>query len=267
MRLQCEIYIPGSRITYETYRVHLTRYIFAAKYVKDARVLDIACGSGYGSSYLIRKGAKSVIGVDMSEEAVNIAKANFQKPGLSFQVGTAENLPFADKSFDVITSMGTIDHMNNPAAFLQHAQRVLRPGGYFICSLLNREAMSPFPIREIVDPCHTIEYTPMELSDLVGQYFNQGEAYGENFGKKRLMQLRRTIYYVIYRKIHMPYAVPVLMQRSLAKLGHKDLSHITYREDTIDADLLSDNEWTPITSKKAASRFINYIVMGQKALD
>jgi ubiquinone biosynthesis O-methyltransferase len=266
LRLQCEIYIPGSRITYETYRIHLTRYIFASKYVKGARVLDIACGSGFGSSYLIRKGAESVTGVDLSEEAINIAKNNFQKRGLTFQVGTAEDLPFADNSFDIITSMGTIDHMNDPALFLRHAQRVLQPGGYFISSLLNREVITPFPLHEIVDPSHIIEYSPMELNNLVNKYFINVQTYGENYGKRRLMQLRRLVYYIVYRKIHMPYAVPVLMQRSLAKLDHKDLSFITYSEDAIDAGLLSDNEWTLITSSKMASTFINYIVTGQKAI-
>jgi ubiquinone/menaquinone biosynthesis C-methylase UbiE len=264
LEMQCELYVPGSRITQETYRIHLARYVFASKFVPGADVLDVACGSGYGSSYLLRKGAKSVVGADINEDAIKAAITNFQRAGLTFQAAKAEDLPFPADSFDVITSMGTIDHLDDPGAFLLGAQRALRDGGYFICSLLNREMITPFPVKEIVDPYHKIEYAPLELADLVSHYFGNIKLYGQNCGHKRWWQIRRIVYYIIYRKLHLPYAVPLKMQRFIALLGKKELKYMTYSEDRIDSDFATDNEWTQITSKEMASKFANYLVVGQK---
>jgi ubiquinone/menaquinone biosynthesis C-methylase UbiE len=267
--MQCEIYIPGSRITYYTYRTHLARYVFAAQYVKDRQVLDIACGSGYGSSYLFRKGAKSVVGADINEEAIQIAKTNYQGSGLTFQVARAEVLPFADKSFDVITSMGTVDHMDQPDEFMLGSHRVLRDGGYFIVSLFNREVINPSLVKEIIDPYHKTEYSPMELADLIGKHFTDVKVYGQNYGGKRHSQIRSIILY-LHLKFRIPYAPFQMLVKSLTALGYKSFklfkysNLIVYSEDAIDSDIKADSEWTLLTSKKMASQFVNYLVVGQK---
>jgi 2-polyprenyl-3-methyl-5-hydroxy-6-metoxy-1,4-benzoquinol methylase len=185
LEMQCTPYLPGRPIIYEDYKIHLSRYVFASKYVSDVNVLDVACASGYGSSYLLRKGAKSVIGADINEECVKLAGDNFTGTGLTFQVADAKFLPFADSSFDVVTSMGTLDHLDKPDAFLAGAVRVLRNGGHFICSIRNREAITPFPLKKSVSDYHNIEYSPLELAGLLSKYFGGVKVYGQKYANKR----------------------------------------------------------------------------------
>ena len=70
MRYTGERMIPEFNEGEEIYLEHITRYIFASQFIKDKIVLDIACGSGYGSDYLLKNGARKVIGVDISKETV-----------------------------------------------------------------------------------------------------------------------------------------------------------------------------------------------------
>src|SRR5688572_17038072 len=74
---------------------HVYRYRFAASYAPGRRVLDIACGEGYGSAALLKAGAASVIGVDISAEAVAHAR---RKYGVDARVGDAAAIPLGDSS-------------------------------------------------------------------------------------------------------------------------------------------------------------------------
>ena len=101
------------------YQEHMGRYIFASRFVKDKIVLDLACGAGYGSSYLYQKGAKIVVGGDYSSLAIEHAKAHYaQQDGLFFIRFDATQLPFKDEVFDVIASFETIEHLRayNPSS-------------------------------------------------------------------------------------------------------------------------------------------------------
>src|ERR1017187_3861818 len=74
----------------QTFWDHIHRYRFASKWVKGKRVLDIASGEGYGTFGLLSAGAKSVIGVDIDEEACAHAA---RKYGIDARVGSAEDIP------------------------------------------------------------------------------------------------------------------------------------------------------------------------------
>src|SRR5437667_10028853 len=93
---------------------HIYRYRFATRFVRGRRVLDIACGEGYGAAALARAGAARVIGIDLSEEACEHAR---QKYGVDARSGDAHRIPLPDRSVDVIVSFETIEHLNTPAAF------------------------------------------------------------------------------------------------------------------------------------------------------
>jgi 2-polyprenyl-3-methyl-5-hydroxy-6-metoxy-1,4-benzoquinol methylase len=135
-----------------TFWEHIYRYRFAAAFVKNKRVLDIACGEGYGMAALMRSGAATVIGVDVSPEACDHAARRY---GVNTQQGDAQSIPINDASIDTIVSFETIEHVANPEKFLDECVRVLAPGGQLIISTPNRDiyhkdaTKNPYHIREL----------------------------------------------------------------------------------------------------------------------
>src|ERR1035437_10505448 len=94
-----------------TFWEHVYRYAFASRFVKGKRVLDIACGEGYGAAALQKAGAAHVIGVDISESVCLHARSKY---GLDARRGTAEQIPLPDRSVEVIVSFETIEHVPEP---------------------------------------------------------------------------------------------------------------------------------------------------------
>lgn len=119
-----------------TLELHLERYRFAAEHAKPGRILDIACGVGYGTSLLREEIAsvQEVIGVDCSEEAVEYAKQTYQKPGIHFLTDDAMKFDDPD-GFETIVSLETIEHVPDPGGLISRLLRLLKPGGIFIGSV------------------------------------------------------------------------------------------------------------------------------------
>ena len=132
-----EQFIPG-KTSKRIAEDHLARYTFALPFVRDKAVLDIACGSGYGSQMLRDKGgASSVDGVDISENMIQYARAHFLSDNVIF---TASDLIdySSQKSYDVITSFETIEHIDDYKKGLQKLHSLLIPGGTLLMSTPNR---------------------------------------------------------------------------------------------------------------------------------
>jgi len=133
-----------TRLQLESIRLHRERYEFAAAHARGKRVLDIACGCGYGSEMLKEAGADSVVGVDLSPEAIAEAMECFSRDGVRFlqadyrDLNESSNPRFGgafDAPFDLIVSLETIEHLPDPADFLGTVLRLLRPGGSFVGSV------------------------------------------------------------------------------------------------------------------------------------
>lgn len=138
---------PGSRRFYELVEAH--RYakewhIPAAADFAGARglkVLEIGCGLGTDGAEFAKAGA-DYIGVDLTEAAVELARKRFELfdlPG-KFQTADAENLDFADESFDLVYSHGVLHHTPDTARAIREIHRVLRPGGRAIVMLYHRNS-------------------------------------------------------------------------------------------------------------------------------
>jgi SAM-dependent methyltransferase len=156
---------------------HAARYVFALPLVSGKRVLDIACGTGYGLG-LLSGSAKYVTGVDVDMEAATQARAECK--GLSAVVlGNGLTLPFADESFDVITSFETLEHLRERSRFLSELKRVLSRDGVLILSTPNANYTKP--VNGVPhNPFHVFEYSPDELRDELESHFSVKKFLGQS---------------------------------------------------------------------------------------
>jgi SAM-dependent methyltransferase len=135
-RLVPDALVKGDATGRETLALHEARYAFAARRLPAGRVLDLACGVGYGARILARDAAEpvSVLGVDASPAAIAYARERYACSGVAFAVGDATS--FADAAgFDAVVSLETIEHLEDPAAFAARLVSLLRPGGLLVASV------------------------------------------------------------------------------------------------------------------------------------
>lgn len=128
--------IPREHRQSLAYGEHMARYSSVLDIAKDKVVLDIASGTGYGSN-MISYFAREVIGIDISEEAIEYSKSNYNKKNIEFICGSAYNIPLKDNSIDVVVSLETIEHLDKPEVFVKEVKRVLKKDGIFIVSTPN----------------------------------------------------------------------------------------------------------------------------------
>jgi SAM-dependent methyltransferase len=158
----------GREPTSELWGEHRSRYRFAAQWVAGKRVLDVACGAGFGLDMLRAAGA-SAIGMDLDYAPLRGGWRQVQ--------ADATRLPLADASVDVIASFETIEHVPDARALVLELRRVLRPGGVLVLSTPNRE-FGP-PERHTGNPFHVQEFTAPELHALLREWFEQVQLYGQ----------------------------------------------------------------------------------------
>jgi O-antigen biosynthesis protein len=116
---------------------HWHRYVVTARLVRGLRVLDAACGEGYGSS-LLAASAASVVGVDVSPDAITHATERYGAPNARFLAASVTSLPLADASVDAVVSFETIEHLAEQREMLAEFRRVLSPSGILVISSPNR---------------------------------------------------------------------------------------------------------------------------------
>ncbi|QJR14129.1 class I SAM-dependent methyltransferase [Usitatibacter palustris] len=170
-----ERFIPG--VKGEIWVEHWHRYHFASRWVAGKRVLDMACGEGYGSALLAR-GAEHVTGADISEQAIAHARAAYAKvSNLEFANASCAKLPWPDASFDVAVTFETIEHIDTQEAFMDELARVLKPDGVLVMSCPNKSEYSDR--RNFKNEFHVKELYRAELAKLVGDRFPEVSWYGQ----------------------------------------------------------------------------------------
>ena len=150
---------PGSATGQETLDLHLERYRFAVNHLRGGRVLDLACGVGYGSVMLAAApGVALVVGGDVSVEALRHARATYRDPHVVLGCGDYAAW-LRPGSFDAIVSLETIEHVHEPARLMREFASLLRPGGLLVASV---------PVTPSVDanPHHRSDFTPKSFVSL-----------------------------------------------------------------------------------------------------
>jgi len=189
--------------------LHLARYAFARPFVASGRVLDVACGSGYGLSLLGQAGARP-FGVDVSMAAALEARGCNLEARVLVADGT--KLPFQDRSFDAIVSFETIEHLQNRGGFVRELSRVLRDEGLLILSTPNAIHTRPLNGKP-QNPFHCYEYTPEELRAALLPCFASTHLLGQSLDRRflvppfwdeqeRLAREGRRIAVLLWRALH-----------------------------------------------------------------
>ena len=156
---------------------HWHRYCAVLPAARDKRVLDAACGEGYGSA-LLASVARSVVGVDRDMEAIEHARARYAKCAkLSYVQGSCTALPLADASVDLIVSFETIEHLEGQQAMLGEFRRVLASDGALVISSPNKAIYSDE--AGYANEFHVRELTREELAAMVCVHFPRQEWYGQ----------------------------------------------------------------------------------------
>jgi len=155
---------------------HKDRYEFAAKYIKDKKILDVAGGLGYGADLMMKKGfPKNVTAVELDAVAVDYAKAHYESENVKIVEGSILNLPFEDNTFDVVTSFETIEHVHDEAGQIREVKRVLKSGGLYILSTPNDWDNSN-------NPHHVRDYDYETITRLIKSNFDLLEMFNQNSG-------------------------------------------------------------------------------------
>jgi 2-polyprenyl-3-methyl-5-hydroxy-6-metoxy-1,4-benzoquinol methylase len=199
--------------------LHLKRYVFAAQWAAGLRVLDAACGVGYGSAELSRLAAE-VVGVDINQDTVDYARGRYSSPTTTFDVADVTQLPFEDSSFDMVCSFETVEHVDDAPAAVHEAARVLNAEGVYVASTPNVKQTTKNP----ANPFHTTEYAPADFERLLAGAFHDVQLYGQHrhvTARHRL--LRKLDVLGLRRRVRLPAAEALLGSRTTAALALDDV--------------------------------------------
>jgi SAM-dependent methyltransferase len=171
----------GERFTPECVREiwyeHWHRYAFAAPFAQGKRVVDAACGEGYGSALLART-AREVTGIDIADEAVAHARARYAGVGnLRFEQGDCTNLALPAASCDLVVSFETLEHVEAQEPLIAGFARALTEDGVLIISSPDKRTYSD--VSGFRNEYHVRELYQDELLALLAPHFPHVRLYGQ----------------------------------------------------------------------------------------
>jgi SAM-dependent methyltransferase len=185
-----------SRESYLIYLMHVATYDYILAYVTGKHVLDLGCGTGYGTARIAGKCA-SICGVDISDEAITYATQKYHAPNLTYRTIRKiedKRLPFADATFDVIISFQVIEHISDTETFLDEVCRLLKPSGLVIVATPDRSTRL-LPAQRPWNRYHVTEYSDSSLVKLLSSRFPEPKLLRMS-GRKAVIdiELKRTRY-------------------------------------------------------------------------
>lgn len=176
-----DLSFTGERFTPECLREmwyeHYHRYVFARAFAKDKQVADIACGEGYGSA-LLAQTASSVIGIDISSEAVAHARERYgELQNIKFNQADAIKLSLGNGSVDLVTSFETLEHLAEQSQLLDEFSRILKEDGVLLISTPDKRSYSDQ--RDYHNEFHIRELYRHEFLDLLKKQFPAVRLFGQ----------------------------------------------------------------------------------------
>ncbi|MGZ4268616.1 MAG: class I SAM-dependent methyltransferase [Solirubrobacteraceae bacterium] len=156
------------------FRRHLVVYDWIAERVTGVRVVDLACGEGYGADVLARR-ALNVIGVDGNPDAHEHARLRYRAQNLRFVRGAVETF---NHPCDAVTFLQTIEHVQDPGLVLENIKSMLAPGGVAYVSTPNVLTLAPKGAEKSGNPWHIREYRAAEFRELCAAHFTSVDLYG-----------------------------------------------------------------------------------------
>ncbi|HVR05181.1 MAG TPA: class I SAM-dependent methyltransferase [Solirubrobacteraceae bacterium] len=154
---------------------HLVVYRWIAARVGGLRVIDMACGEGYGSDVLAGAGAAEVVGVDANPEAHEHARLRYRRPNLSFARDLIETF---SAPADAVVFLQTIEHLQDPGAALEHFRGLVGSGGVVYVSTPNVLTLAPKGAPRSDNPWHVHEYRAAEFEALCREKFSSVALFG-----------------------------------------------------------------------------------------
>lgn len=115
-----------------------------------AQVLDVGCGAGFLSNELAKM-KYDVCAIDVSLESLKVAQRFDQTQTVRYRQADAYQLPFADHSYDVVTALDFLEHVQQPQTVIREVSRVLKPGGLFFYHTFNRNPISHLVVIKFVE--------------------------------------------------------------------------------------------------------------------
>jgi len=165
--------VPGKAANF-FFQEHVCRYKLMKKYIRGKVVLDAGCGEGYGTYYLAHY-ARKVVGIDISEEAIERAKEKYVGNNLQYVTTDCCHLEFPDEFFDVICSFEVMEHIPYVEGYLAEIKRTLKSDGLFVVSTPNKDN---YPLTEL-NEFHYKEYSLYELRKILDEHFPKVEYLGQ----------------------------------------------------------------------------------------
>jgi len=182
---------------------HYFRYEEILKSVGDRdKVLDIACGEGYGTFMISKKTSNRVFGGDISSVAVAGCVEKWAAENLEFRVMNGTKLDFDSDYFDKVVSFETIEHTTEYMAMLHELKRVLKADGTAFISTPNILINSPKGYVE--NPYHTQEWQLHELQDILAEVFASVRIFGQKYSRydnPMIPKLGRTVEFVLNQRV------------------------------------------------------------------
>jgi SAM-dependent methyltransferase len=161
----------------EIWYEHWHRYLFAWRIAQGKRVLDAACGEGYGSALLART-AKSVLGLDIDASSIAHARERYgSRENLRYEIGDATALDVEPESFDLVVSFETLEHVEAQERMLEGFARALTADGVLVISSPDKRTYSE--VAGFRNEFHTRELYRDELLAMLKPHFPHVRLYGQ----------------------------------------------------------------------------------------